>query len=125
MTPEAFDESRQRIEAFMEEHKQALQVESLGLIGRLATMGDHEAQSFVASLCALATSQPKFIRTSISSDVRREVWRRDEGKCVKCGSRERLEYDHIIPISIGGSNTARNIELLCEACNRIKSSAIQ
>ena len=64
-------------------------------------------------------------RASIPSKVRREVWRRDGGKCVKCGSRERLEYDHIIPVIKGGSNTARNIELLCEACNRAKSDLIR
>ena len=64
-------------------------------------------------------------RETISSAVRREVWRRDEGKCVKCGSRSNLEYDHIIPVSRGGSNTARNIELLCKACNRAKSDLIQ
>ena len=60
----------------------------------------------------------------ISSNVRKEVWNRDEGKCVRCGSREKLEYDHIIPFSKGGSNTARNIELLCEKCNRSKGAKI-
>lgn len=64
-------------------------------------------------------------RDAIPSEVRREVWRRDGGKCVKCGSRERLEFDHIIPVAKGGSNTARNIELLCEICNRSKSASIQ
>lgn len=64
-------------------------------------------------------------RMAISSQVRREVWRRDGGVCVKCGSRRNLEYDHIIPVSKGGSNTARNIELLCEACNRSKSNSIK
>jgi 5-methylcytosine-specific restriction endonuclease McrA len=64
-------------------------------------------------------------RDAIPSEIRREVWRRDEGKCVKCGSRKNLEYDHIIPVSRGGSNTARNIELLCEVCNRAKSDLIQ
>ena len=64
-------------------------------------------------------------RQAIPSEVRREVWRRDEGKCVKCGSRENLEYDHIIPVIKGGGNTARNIELLCESCNRAKSDLIQ
>jgi len=45
--------------------------------------------------------------------------------CVECGSQERLEYDHIIPVSKGGSNTERNIQLLCEKCNRGKAAAIQ
>lgn len=61
----------------------------------------------------------------ISSKVRLEVWRRDYGKCVECGSKERLEYDHIIPFSKGGSNTARNIQLLCEICNRKKHNKIE
>ena len=63
-------------------------------------------------------------RKPIPESVRAEVWRRDEGQCVDCGSRERLEFDHIIPVSRGGSNTARNIELRCEACNRAKSDTI-
>ena len=66
-----------------------------------------------------------FQRTAISSEVRREVWRRDGGKCARCASRVNLEYDHIIPVSQGGGNTARNIELLCESCNREKSDSIQ
>lgn len=82
-----------------------------------------------AALKMLASSDEKQeareSRDAIPSAVRREVWRRDEGKCVKCGSRKNLEYDHIIPVAEGGSNTARNIELLCEACNRAKSDLIQ
>jgi Holliday junction DNA helicase RuvB len=71
------------------------------------------------------TQDARESRDAIPSAIRREVWRRDGGKCVKCGSRKNLEYDHIIPVSQGGSNTARNIELLCEACNRAKSDLIQ
>lgn len=63
-------------------------------------------------------------RERISDDVKVAVWRRDGGTCVRCGSRENLEYDHIIPVSKGGANTVRNIELLCEACNRAKSNRI-
>jgi 5-methylcytosine-specific restriction endonuclease McrA len=36
-------------------------------------------------------------KRNIPLNVRDEVWRRDQGKCVKCGSREKLEFDHIIP----------------------------
>lgn len=64
------------------------------------------------------------LRERIPEKVRMEVWRRDGGKCVRCESREKLEYDHIIPVSLGGSNTARNIELLCEKCNRSKGASI-
>jgi 5-methylcytosine-specific restriction endonuclease McrA len=61
---------------------------------------------------------------TIPSDVKMYVWQRDGGRCVECGSNERLEYDHIIPVSKGGSNTERNVQLLCEHCNREKHNKI-
>ena len=70
------------------------------------------------------SNSPLFERQSISDGVRMFVWQRDGGHCVKCGSQENLEYDHIIPVSKGGSNTARNIQLLCEKCNRSKGANI-
>ena len=63
-------------------------------------------------------------REAIPERVRHEVWRRDGGRCASCESRERLEFDHIIPVSEGGSNTARNLQLLCEECNRKKAADI-
>lgn len=60
----------------------------------------------------------------ISQRVKDLVWNRDNGKCVECGSNENLEFDHIIPHSKGGANTYRNIQLLCEGCNRVKSDKI-
>jgi 5-methylcytosine-specific restriction endonuclease McrA len=63
-------------------------------------------------------------REPIPEEVRFIVWRRDDGKCVKCGNKEKLEFDHIIPVSKGGSNTERNVQLLCEKCNREKSAKI-
>jgi HNH endonuclease len=63
-------------------------------------------------------------REPIPDSVRLFVWQRDKGQCVKCGSQQRLEFDHIIPIAAGGSNTERNVQLLCEACNRSKGATI-
>jgi hypothetical protein len=63
-------------------------------------------------------------REAIPERVRHEVWRRDRGTCVECGSRARLEFDHVIPVSRGGSNTPRNLELRCEPCNRRKGARI-
>ncbi len=60
----------------------------------------------------------------ISQAVKDKVWNRDSGKCIECGSQEDLEFDHIIPFSKGGANTYRNIQLLCEPCNRAKSAKI-
>jgi len=69
---------------------------------------------------AMESHSQSLPREPIPDDVKIFVWQRDKGRCVKCGSNEYLEYDHIIPLSMGGSNTSRNLQLLCEKCNREK-----
>jgi hypothetical protein len=71
------------------------------------------------------SDEVKYERTRIPEEVRIAVWRRDQGKCARCGNRENLEYDHIVPVSKGGGNTERNIELLCQDCNRAKGNRIE
>ena len=64
------------------------------------------------------------MREPIPEAVRTEVWRRDNGRCVTCGSNVNLEFDHIIPVSKGGATTVRNLQLLCQSCNRSKGARI-
>jgi HNH endonuclease len=62
----------------------------------------------------------------IPSHVKLEVWKRDNGRCVKCGSRDNLHFDHIIPFSKGGSSlVAENIQLLCARHNIQKKDNIE
>jgi len=62
----------------------------------------------------------------IPSSVKLEVWKRDKGKCVKCGSRDNLHFDHIIPYSKGGSSLVpENIQLLCARHNLAKRDRIE
>lgn len=63
-------------------------------------------------------------RLPIPQAVKDMVWNRDGGCCVICGGNQRLEFDHIIPHAKGGAATYRNIQLLCEPCNRSKSDRI-
>lgn len=42
------------------------------------------------------------------------------GECVKCGSKERLCKDHIVPLYQGGSDGIDNLEPLCMSCNSAK-----
>jgi len=61
----------------------------------------------------------------IPTPVKVEVWRRDRGQCVQCGSTKNLHFDHDIPFSKGGSSlTAANVRLLCAKCNLQKSDKI-
>ena len=48
--------------------------------------------------------------------------------CKMCGrvrTLDDLEVDHIIPVSLGGSDTLDNKQLLCSKCNREKGNAIK
>ena len=62
----------------------------------------------------------------IPTSVKLEVWWRDEGRCVECGSHDNLHFDHIIPYSKGGSSVvAENVQLLCARHNLLKSDKIK
>lgn len=62
----------------------------------------------------------------IPSDVKLAVWKRDQGRCVECGSTDNLHFDHIIPYSRGGSSlVAENIQLMCARHNLAKHAKIQ
>lgn len=42
--------------------------------------------------------------------------------CKGCGSVENLQIDHIKPLSLGGSSTLDNLQLLCSFCNKSKGN---
>ena len=76
------------------------------------------------SYAALPEAPPSVRRQPIPDAVKIFVWQRDEGRCVRCGTGQSLEFDHIIPLALCGSNTERNLQLLCEDCNRVKGASI-
>lgn len=62
----------------------------------------------------------------IPSMVKQEVWKRDNGQCVLCGSQENLHFDHELPFSKGGTSlTPKNVRLLCMKHNLQKSAKIE
>ncbi|MFI3215818.1 MAG: HNH endonuclease [Methylococcales bacterium] len=83
-----------------------------------------EQTNFVDFSTMSIATEPKKRREAIPRVVQREVWQRDGGRCVECGTKEKLCFDHIIPFSRGGSNTIRNLQLLCEKCNLSKGNRI-
>lgn len=74
-------------------------------------------------LVSSTPTPPPQSRRLIPTHVKLEVWKRDHGRCVKCGETDELHFDHIIPFSRGGTSlTADNIQLLCARHNLEKSN---
>lgn len=62
----------------------------------------------------------------IPSEVKKEVWKRDKGRCVICEETKNLHFDHDLPFSKGGTSlTAKNVRLLCMKHNLQKSGRIE
>ncbi|MCE9526131.1 MAG: HNH endonuclease [Planctomycetales bacterium] len=57
-------------------------------------------------------------------DVRQRVWQKYGGRCADCGSDQYLEFDHIVPLARGGSDSDSNVQLLCRGCDQKKSDPI-
>lgn len=37
--------------------------------------------------------------------------------CANCGSTDKIEYHHIVPLVLGGTNNLSNIVPLCKVCH--------
>lgn len=83
----------------------------------LAEKENVRAQEIEESIPAQSMPQGFCTVKSVPLSVRRLVYRRDGGACVICGSRHRVEVDHITPLFAGGSNDPSNLRLLCKAHN--------
>lgn len=60
---------------------------------------------------------------NFSAAQRRALLRSARHQCQRCGSGEKLEVDHIVPVSHGGTDAEHNGMVLCRECHREKSSA--
>ena len=61
-------------------------------------------------------------RRPIGKKVIARVKKRDNYKCVKCGSTENLTIDHIIAVYNGGTNKIGNLQTMCAKCNEQKGN---
>ena len=73
------------------------------------------------------SANPRYIPAA----VRRTVYERDGGQCTyvsesggRCSSRQRLEHDHIVPVSRGGQSTVENVRLRCRAHNQYAAECV-
>ena len=75
-------------------------------------------------------------RINFSEETKKTVFERSKSHCEGCGkniafnSRQNGDWgawnvDHIRPLSLGGSNSLRNLQALCIDCNQIKKKAMR
>jgi hypothetical protein len=63
-------------------------------------------------------------RQAMSLELRHAVFERDGGRCAECDAGFDLQYDHVIPVAMGGATSEQNLQLLCGACNRAKGASL-
>jgi 5-methylcytosine-specific restriction endonuclease McrA len=68
---------------------------------------------------------------AVPAAIRRQVWERDGGCCTwlgtdgrRCGSRWKLELDHVRPVALGGASTADNVRILCRRHNALHAEQV-
>jgi 5-methylcytosine-specific restriction endonuclease McrA len=68
---------------------------------------------------------------SIPAAVRRQVRERDGDRCAfvaesgrRCDARAFLEFDHVLPVALGGRSTFENLRLLCRAHNQYEAGKV-
>lgn len=50
---------------------------------------------------------------------RKELKAKIENKCANCGKECNVEYHHIVPLALGGTNNITNITGLCPTCHKL------
>jgi 5-methylcytosine-specific restriction endonuclease McrA len=87
-----------------------------------------EKDKFAATKRPRRSAKASANKRYIPARVRREVRKRDGGRCTfpkptggVCGSRWRLQFDHIIPIAQGGESTVDNLQLRCAEHNQLEA----
>jgi 5-methylcytosine-specific restriction endonuclease McrA len=57
-------------------------------------------------------------------EKKRKLVKRFGSRCMACGKTGWVTLDHIIPTSLGGDNSLRNLQLLCISCNEEKDDKV-
>ena len=84
---------------------------------------DVEKATLAAGTRPRIGAPPKEGSRHIPATVKREVWKRDGGRCAfagasgGCPERGFLEFHHVVPFAAGGPATTANIQLRCRAHN--------
>lgn len=88
----------------------------------------HLCPVFLVAEPLTETKELRNISRQISMVTQRRVLRRDNYICQICQKPipdDKINFDHIIPWSKGGSSDESNIRLLCESCNKTRGNSFE
>ena len=60
------------------------------------------------------------MRVPWPKELKQELIRQQHGICAYCGTDNRLEIEHMVPLKRGGSNDSGNLQVACRQCNKRK-----
>lgn len=97
--------------------------EKIRLRGGRSRESGRRSELSIDSIIAVRDRSHRFARNLVPALTRRELFHRDGGLCLYCGSRltfAQMQIEHIVPRSKGGQHMWRNVVSTCEPCNRFK-----
>lgn len=91
---------------------------------KICSVFGHYCPVFFVNEPFTETREGRRIGRNIPRAVMLRVVRRDNNQCQTCSKvlkDNEIEFDHIIPVSKGGSSEEHNVRVACFDCNRSKS----
>jgi len=90
-----------------------------------ALIREQEKRRFAATNQPRTSHRRRTSKRHIPAHVRRAVWERDRGQCTfvsstgqRCPARTLLQFDHIVPVALGGQATVEGIRIRCASHNQ-------
>lgn len=91
----------------------------------LDVLSENEKKKFLQDAASEKARSRQRVRKKIPEHVQYLVFQKDHNRCHYCGtpsSEVKLQIDHVVPVSKGGSDDISNLVAACPRCNRAKSN---
>ncbi len=85
----------------------------------------HTCPVFLVNEPLTETRKLRQIDRKMKPGTKKRIARRDNNTCQQCKTKLRdneIEFDHVIPVSKGGSSEEHNLRVACSTCNRDKGA---
>ena len=77
-------------------------------------------EAIIDTLVRMAAKKPlvsdEIKSNRINADEKKEVWKRDKGKCSQCGSTSHIQFSEIINQGKSGPIATGKYQLICNQC---------